>query len=372
MKGPARPLRLDPASCRRGAQAWIAALCLALPGRAHPDGRPPDAVSMPTATSGMLPDGTTWRATQSQLVCRGRGGSYAAPLDHVCVPEYERIRLEARGEYVTGVGATLHLYFNDTAPAPQSGAQMPPAPGVLLMPLHYPTFMSWFCMDIARQGMACAMLTLDKEDTWEIYPETALASVARLTYNIRRGTKLGRVALEYLRQRQDVDPQRLGIVGVSLGGIMASLAAQEDARVKSLVLFFSGADLADNIMESEHKWLTDFRQNLIQQARLEDEAELRLWLQAALQDIDPRSGVERMGGMSVYMVNIGADPIFLPDITRRYAEAMANAGARVQATQVPLSEHNSMKALLDIRGILRSLGALRGSLGFLKDTLETR
>jgi len=42
-------------------------------------------------------------------------------------------------------------------------------------------------------------------------------------------------SVSYLAQRADLDPQRIGIIGSSLGGSMAVLAAAEDTRIKATV-----------------------------------------------------------------------------------------------------------------------------------------
>src|SRR5205823_1075390 len=41
--------------------------------------------------------------------------------------------------------------------------------------------------------------------------------------------------VDYLQQRSDVDPQRIGMIGFSMGGIQTYLAASVDERVKVAV-----------------------------------------------------------------------------------------------------------------------------------------
>ena len=50
------------------------------------------------------------------------------------------------------------------------------------------------------------------------------------------------VALDWLAHREEVDAQRLGLLGLSMGGCIASLVAGRDARVKALVLWAAVAD----------------------------------------------------------------------------------------------------------------------------------
>jgi len=70
-----------------------------------------------------------------------------------------------------------------------------------------------------------------------------------LTYNMRsRGTSGGEYVtlglleqadmisvLDYLAKRADVDPRRMGALGVSMGGAIAILAAAKDTRIKAVV-----------------------------------------------------------------------------------------------------------------------------------------
>lgn len=64
-----------------------------------------------------------------------------------------------------------------------------------------------------------------------------------------------RTALDWLARRPDVDPQRLGLAGKSMGGAAAILAAADDPRVRVLVLDSPFADLrqtVDRAFEERH------------------------------------------------------------------------------------------------------------------------
>jgi dipeptidyl aminopeptidase/acylaminoacyl peptidase len=51
-----------------------------------------------------------------------------------------------------------------------------------------------------------------------------------------------RRALDYLQQRPDCVPDKLGVIGTSMGGFIAATLAGADPRVQAPVLLFSGAD----------------------------------------------------------------------------------------------------------------------------------
>lgn len=52
-------------------------------------------------------------------------------------------------------------------------------------------------------------------------------------------------ALDWLSARPEIDPARLGVLGLSLGGLVAACLAGRDSRVRALVLWAAPANLAD-------------------------------------------------------------------------------------------------------------------------------
>jgi uncharacterized protein len=83
---------------------------------------------------------------------------------------------------------------------------------------------------LARAGMVALRIDLrgrgDSEgETVDITPEADISDATK--------------ALEYLASLQDVDPQRLGLVGHSWGGAIAACLAGRDARVAALVMWSS-------------------------------------------------------------------------------------------------------------------------------------
>jgi dienelactone hydrolase len=62
----------------------------------------------------------------------------------------------------------------------------------------------------------------------------------------RRAVREAALALEYLCTHPSVDPDRVGIVGYSLGSFLANIVAATDPRVRAVVLAASG-DLPDGL-----------------------------------------------------------------------------------------------------------------------------
>lgn len=74
-------------------------------------------------------------------------------------------------------------------------------------------------------------------------PEETVAGMTQAVLDIRR-------AAAFLAAQDDVDPQQLGIMGVSLGGITASLAAAAEPRLANVCLLLAGGDFPKIAAES--------------------------------------------------------------------------------------------------------------------------
>jgi len=71
-----------------------------------------------------------------------------------------------------------------------------------------------------------------------------------------------RQVLDYLVTRPEVDPNQLGCLGLSLGGIKASLIAAVDDRIRCAVLGLAGGSMADITLHSREDGLEDYIREL--------------------------------------------------------------------------------------------------------------
>ena len=67
-------------------------------------------------------------------------------------------------------------------------------------------------------------------------------ALSQMVFDARRG-------LDYLAKRPDVDPSRMGIAGISLGGIMSGVVAGVDPRVKVVLTLVGGADFPKDVWD---------------------------------------------------------------------------------------------------------------------------
>jgi len=110
----------------------------------------------------------------------------------------------------------------------------------------------------ASNGFNCAVVHnrhIDLDDT----------DTAEEVENYFRQTVLdNRQILDYLVEREEVDGDRLGCLGLSLGGIRASMIVGVDERLKCAVIGLAGGSIADINLLSDKKEIRKYMEELIE------------------------------------------------------------------------------------------------------------
>ena len=110
-----------------------------------------------------------------------------------------------------------------------------------------------FARHFASNGFNCAVVHNREFSLKEI-------TSAEEVENYFRQTVLdNRQVLDYLVKRQEVDENKLGCIGFSLGGIKASLISGVDERLKCCILCLAGGSIADIAIVSTEE---DIRHNI--------------------------------------------------------------------------------------------------------------
>lgn len=138
------------------------------------------------------------------------------------------------------------LEFRSTRPGPR--------PAVVVTPMFggRQPIAKMIAPALARRGIhALVVLRAERYLVGEAPPER-LERVLRTAVIDRRRT------LDYLVSRKDVDPQRLGAIGVSLGGLGTALLCASDERIKAGVLVLAGGGLDTLIPTSEERRALEF------------------------------------------------------------------------------------------------------------------
>lgn len=135
-------------------------------------------------------------------------------------------------------------------------------------------------------GVARRMIAEDPHETVEGMTQAVL--------DIRR-------AAAFLSSREEIDHEQIGILGVSLGGITAALAASAEPRIQNVCLLLAGGDFAKIAAES-----TEFkrqREKFI--AAGQDAAEFA----RIVRDVDPLTHAALLRGRNMLMINAKSDEV---------------------------------------------------------------
>jgi hypothetical protein len=113
-----------------------------------------------------------------------------------------------------------------------------------------------FARHFASNGFNCAVVHNRQIDLDDIESGQEVESY------LRQAVIDSRQVLDYLVEREEVDADRLGCLGLSLGGIKAIAVSGVDGRLKCTVIGLAGGSMADIALLSKEKSLKDYMKGL--------------------------------------------------------------------------------------------------------------
>ncbi len=140
----------------------------------------------------------------------------------------------------------------------------------------------------SEPGVRSRMVTIDPRETAE---------------GMRQGVLDIRRAAAWLSAQEEVDENRLGIFGISLGGITAALAATAEPRFTSAALMLAGGDIGAVSWDINEREAVRAREFWLSQGKTREE------FIALLKPIDPVQYGEKMRGRRVLMINASFDEV---------------------------------------------------------------
>lgn len=225
--------------------------------------------------------------------------------------------------FVTGVPNNDTVHLSAFLPETTSG----PYPAVVV--LHYlgaddlrPTRL--LAEELNARGVAAVLLTLpyhiqrtppgakSGEGALSDDPDQLRAVVVQSVLDVRR-------TLDFLASRPEIDRSRLGVAGISLGGVIASLAYSVDRRLIRTSIILGGGDLAHILW---HSSLTGPTREAMRRRGL-DLAKLR----EHLADVEPLRRVSQRTDGRAFLVGARFDTVIPADDVRKLEEALPNAAS---------------------------------------------
>ncbi len=168
-----------------------------------------------------------------------------------------------------------------------------------------------FCRALASRGVAALFLKMPyygerrQQDSpvrmISMDPEETVRGMTQAVLDIRQ-------AASWLAVQEEIDPEQLGIMGISLGGITGALAAGMEPRFSKVCLLLAGGDMGEVAWTSTE--MAPLRKRWDESGRTKEE------LFTALKVIDPVTYVRPLPGRKVLMLNASQDEVIPPACTR--------------------------------------------------------
>jgi isopenicillin-N N-acyltransferase like protein len=150
-------------------------------------------------------------------------------------------------------------------------------------------------------------------------PKTLAANPQIFTSALAQGVEDVRRTVDVLASRPEVDPQHIGIMGVSLGGVLAGTAAGQEPRISRAVLMLAGGDVLPIIHHAQET-------RTLSEAILHLAATDRAAVEQAIRQVDPLQHAadlrERAQQGRVLMINAGEDEVIPRANTEKLAAAL--------------------------------------------------
>jgi len=140
-------------------------------------------------------------------------------------------------------------------------------------------------------------------------PHETAEGMTQAVLDIRRATA-------WLAAREEVDDGRLGITGISLGGIMSALGAAGEPRLRNVGIVLGGGNFADVVWNNETEKARQFR------AKWQSMGGTQESFAEVLRKVDPVTYGGLLKGRRVLMIAASQDEVVLPECTRALHESI--------------------------------------------------
>jgi dienelactone hydrolase len=168
-----------------------------------------------------------------------------------------------------------------------------------------------FCRALATRGVAALFLKMpyygerrqpgSSARMISIDPEETVRGMTQAVLDIRQGAA-------WLAAQNEIDPSKIGILGISLGGITGALALSIEPRFTKGCLLLAGGDMGEVAWQSTE--MTELREKWTAAGRTKEE------LFDVLKVVDPVTYARPVPGRKILMLNASHDTVVPPACTR--------------------------------------------------------
>jgi dipeptidyl aminopeptidase/acylaminoacyl peptidase len=139
---------------------------------------------------------------------------------------------------------------------------------------------------------------------------------------LRRTLLDARRILDWFVARPEIDPDRIAVAGVSLGGILAASLLGLDTRIRAGFFLMAGGGIAELLHDSTEKPVRRFRDRMQEHYRFESRDAFVDALRPYTEPVDPLRYAPRIDPRSVLLVSGRFDRVVPPARTRTLWEAL--------------------------------------------------
>jgi dienelactone hydrolase len=228
---------------------------------------------------------------------------------------------------------TVHAeYFRPNAPGPR--------PGVIVLHILGADFAlsRYVAARLADRGVAALFVKLpyygERRPAGADSKRFLSADIERTVLSMRQGVCDVRRAAAWLASRPEIDPVRLGVAGISLGGIVSALACEVDPSIASGAFLLAGGNLAKILWEMPEG--AKYRALWIESGRTFED------LKALTEPFDPLTYAGRLTNKRILMIAGNVDEVIPPECTK----ALWNAAGKPPLTWYDCGHYSAAGFLL--------------------------
>jgi dipeptidyl aminopeptidase/acylaminoacyl peptidase len=193
---------------------------------------------------------------------------------------------------------------------------------VLVFPILGGSYVVSEMMSKVLVGRGYAVVHLERRRLFPESDEAADPDPARPAERMRLSVLDARRLLDWLETRPEVDANRIGAAGVSIGGILAATLMGVDDRVRAGAFIMAGGGLPELLHDSTERPVRRYRDAVLAAGLAEDRADFLRLSRRYTEPLDPLTRAHRIDPGRVVLVSGRFDRVVPPERTRALWEAI--------------------------------------------------